>query len=205
MYLPTGPVLHGKPLDLLPAGRYKLTAKVSMRGPTERETFWVTSPDDATLEILPPQENEAAAVALLRDPDMAGFFEGRRGGCPPPVKRLLAEHPTSVYIPYVKARLIMDGLRSAPKSTETTSAPSSQASEPGAVIRKALAFAQEYPRMPFTDNILFECARIQPLVGRIEDRRLTLERIVRDFPDSDAREAAEYELLPPERQATRPH
>jgi len=171
---------------VLPAGRYRLSAKVFL--PAGKPVGAIESSNSFDLRIIDPTGDDAKALALLGPAGMAAFFSGVRGGEPDEIKSLLAQYPQSTYARYAQARLIMDSA----KHWWDTRRPSSAADRDQlpALIAESRAYIQRYPDMPLNDNILLWCARLQYMAGEKGESAHTLQALIRDYPQSEVIQTA---------------
>jgi hypothetical protein len=79
----------------------------------------------------------------------------------------------------------MDKARSYLERPVTTQ-PSEQ-EEVKALISQASSYVDEFPDMPFSDNILLFCARMRCVVGEKSKAIQTLERVINEHGDSDGK------------------
>jgi len=179
------------PIRLLPAGLYELTSKVLWSVP-QKEGVLITS-NIVELQIKDPTGIDAEAVKLMQSPEVVGFFEGTRGGKPKAITTLLAKYPGSTYAKYARARLILDeekNIWNTNRSTTTVSEKEGLAN----LISNALKYVQKNKDMPLSDNILLYCARMNRIIDRENESIRLLNQLVKDFPQSDAAEAAQAQL-----------
>jgi hypothetical protein len=156
------------------------------------KTRSVIESNTVEIEYVEPADQDAEALKLLSADSQPLFFSGNLGGQPQVIQELLRRYPKSIYACHGRARIILDSeTRFLNYSGDLTAA---QKQEADTIISQALAFVQEYPEMPISDNILLSCARVQRRAGKREEALETLKRIVREYGDSDARDAAK-ELL----------
>jgi len=186
-----GEMDQNTPIPLLAAGLYELTSKVLWSLP-QKEGVLITS-NSVELQIKEPTGIDLEAVKLMQSPEVVGFFEGTRGGKPKAITTLLANYPGSTYAKYARARLILDEEKDI-WNTNRSAATVSEKEGLANLISDALNYVQKHKDMPLSDNILLYCARMNRILDRENESIRLLNRLVKDFPQSDAAEPAQAQL-----------
>lgn len=184
----------GPSWGLVPEGRYTLRANVLLLGPKEFRSYVESEP--FVIEYKEPVGVDAEALKLLSTTEpQSGFFNGSLGSQPDVIRALLLKYPESTYARYARARISLDHAREFLGSTGAPSPLSpAQKARADEIASEALAYVREFPDMLLSDNILLSCARVQERAGKKEEAVQTLKRIISEYGDSDACEAAK-ELL----------
>jgi hypothetical protein len=179
MFVPTH--RHDDTYTVLPAGRYRLSAKAFLPGGKPVDA--IESSSSVEVQIVDPTGDDAKALALLGPAGMAAFFSGVAGGKPAEIEKLLAEYPQSTYARYAQARLILDRARHWWDTQSPSSA--SDREKLRALVAEGRAYIRRFPDMPLNDNILLYCARMQAMARDEEGSARTLQELIRDYPQSE--------------------
>ena len=180
-----------RPSRLLSPGSYKVVAQVLWSIPGKAGTLLTSN--NVEIEVKEPRGVDAEAVNLMRSPELGGFFLGVHGGKPKPVADLLSDYPKSTYAEYARVRLMLDyagGLWNTSRAATTGEEKKKVAN----FISEGLDYVKENKDMPLSDNIMLYCARMSRIVDQEEKSVRILRQLVKDFPQSDAAEAAERHL-----------
>jgi hypothetical protein len=178
-------------IALLSPGLYKLTAKV-LWNPPQKKSVLITS-NNVEFQITEPTGADAESAKLMQLPELGGFFEGILEGKPKVITALLAKYPESTYARYARARLILDE----EKHIWNTNRSANTASERkglAKLISDGLDYVEKNEDMPLSDNILLYCARMSRVLDRENESVQILNRLIKEFPQSDAAEAAQHHL-----------
>lgn len=184
-----------KPTPLKP-GDYTVRVKVlwnppevldgKLRYPPSR--LLVSNP--VNIRITAPTGPEAEALKLMLSSDFRGFFEGELGGRSAVIDKVLEKYPACTYARYARVRILLD--RAAWfRNYRRAGVSGAEREEAERLVSEALQYAQLPDMKPLADNVLLSRARLQEVLHDRPDVARTLGLIIRQFPSSDAREAAE--------------
>lgn len=176
---------------LISPGLYKLTAKL-LWNPQQKNVVFITS-NSVELQINEPTGIDLKAVKLMQSPELEGFFEGIRGGKPKTIATLLSDYPESTYARYARARLILDEEKriwSTNRSANTVSERTGLSN----LIADVLDYVEKNKDVPLSDNILLYCARMSRVLDRENESVRILNRLIKEFPQSDAVESAQNHI-----------
>lgn len=178
-------------IALLSPGLYKLTAKV-LWNPPQKKSVFITS-NNVEFQITEPTGADAESAKLMQLPEIGGFFEGILEGKPKVITALLAKYPESTYARYARARLILDEEKHI-WNTNRSANTASERKELANLISDGLDYVEKNEDMPLSDNILLYCARMSRVLDRENESVQILNRLIKEFPQSDAVEAAQAHL-----------
>lgn len=178
------------PIPLLPPGLYKLTAKLFWNPPEEKGVF-ITS-NSVEFQINEPTGIDAEAAKLMESRDVGGFIAGFQRTKPQAIATLLANYPDSTYARYAQVRFILGQgeymCGTSPRQTEN------RKDELVHLISNGLDYVEKNKDTPLNDNILLYCARMSRMLHREKQSVQILNRLVKEFPQSDAAEAGQRQL-----------
>jgi hypothetical protein len=178
------------PIPLLPHGLYKLTAKLLWNLPG-KEMVFITS-NSVEFQIKEPTGIDAEAAKLMESPEVGGFFIGFRRKSTA-IATLLAKYPESTYASYARARFIL-GQGEYIWNTSRSAPTANKKGELALLVSNGLDYVEKNKDMPLNDNILLYCARMSRVLDREKESVQILNRIVKEFPQSDAAEAGRRQL-----------
>jgi len=199
MFLPSKLPLQGarQEREVLAPGQYGL--KVSLALPLEGGTRNVLA-DAGQIEIVEAAGADKEAAKLMFGPEMVGFVNGSRGGKPQPALDLLTRFPDSICAFYVRTRLLLDELHRFWQTKRSGNLSEDEKAQLRKLIADSLAHADKHPQAAFTDTILLQTARMYRILrdgehSKVVDTYLrTMERVIKNYPHSEARETAVAEV-----------
>ena len=182
--------------ELLEPGHYKLKVEGFWRIPDEQRSVAHPESEPVPFEICEPTGVNAEAAELIANPLIRAFLTGgieTHGLDAEGLEELLEKYPASIYASHARIQSFLRQTYGGKATIRDRAEREGRRSELPALAETGNALIQECPA-PLRDNILRRVAQIQDVLSREFEAMATYKRLIAEYPDGDARPAAEEAL-----------